>query len=258
MALLETRGLKRHFGGVHALDGLDFEINEGEIVGVIGPNGAGKSTLFNVIANVFPPTEGRVFFQGREITHVPPHEVAHMGVLRTFQRNLLFPPFSVMDNVRSALHMRSGFRFHEALFNLPAYRAKELVVDERVAEVLAAAGIFGLKDRMSQSCSFGEQRRLGITLGIAVRPTLALMDEPMAALNPEQVTNITNFVRRIRDEGTTIAIVEHNMRPIFALCDRIVVLAQGKKLAEGTPAEIRQNPEVIRAYLGRGSRAAGH
>ncbi|MBM3940423.1 MAG: ABC transporter ATP-binding protein [SAR202 cluster bacterium] len=256
--LLEARGLKRYFGGVRALDGLDVTVNEGEIVGIIGPNGAGKSTLFNVITNVFPPTAGQVFYNGEEITGIPPHEVARKGLMRTFQRNLLYPPFSVLDNVRMALHLKSGYNFFEALFNTPSYRRKEELVDKQALATLGSADILALKDRISSFCSFGAQRRLGISVGVATQPKMVLMDEPMAALNPEQVSNITKFVRQIRDAGTTIAIVEHNMRPIFALCDRVVVLAQGRKLAEGTPAEIRDNELVIQTYLGRHGSAAAH
>jgi branched-chain amino acid transport system ATP-binding protein len=248
--LLEVTGLTKHFGGLVALYHLDLSVNEGEIMGLIGPNGAGKTTAFNVIAGIYQPTEGRVVFQGEDITGHRPDKIARKGLVRTFQMINLWQGFTVMESMRVAFQMEAGISFVGGVFNTASTRQKEQDIDERAMEVLRSVGMDHLKDQGAETCSHGYQRTLSLAIAFASKPRLLLLDEPVTALNPERVATMLGLIRKIREEGTTVLIIEHNMRVIFNICDRIAVLNYGTKLAEGTPSEIRENKEVIEAYLG--------
>jgi len=250
MPLLELRGLTKHFGGLVALYDLHLDVTEGEILGIIGPNGAGKTTVFNLISGVYKPTRGRVVFKGRDITGLRPDKIARRGIVRTFQNIALWQDLTVMDTMRAACHLVSGTDFFGTFLNTPANLRKEKIVDEKALEILRFVGMDHLKDQVAETTSHGYQRLLSIAIGLASKPSLLLLDEPVTALSPERVVAIMNLIRKIREEGTTVVIIEHNMRAIFGVCDRLAVLNYGAKIAEGSPAEIRENKDVIVAYSG--------
>lgn len=250
MALLEIKKVSKHFGGVAALEGLDFEIHEGEIVGIIGPNGAGKTTLFNVISGYFPPTSGKVIFQGEDITGLRPDLIAHKGVNRSFQLTTLFLQSTVFDNVFTAFHMHYKQPPWKSFLHTRSVRNEEKIMKQKVMEILEFTGLASQKDKLAHTLSSGFQKALSISIPLATNPKLLLLDEPATTLSPDKVEMIMKLVMRVRAAGTTVALIEHNMKAIMDYCDRIVVLAYGKKLAEGKAQEIRESKEVVEAYLG--------
>jgi len=250
MALLELKGVTKAFGGMVVVNNLDLQVNQGEILGVIGPNGAGKTTLFNMISGFLPPTAGKVIFKGENIAGFKPHIIAKKGIVRTFQLMNLWRDFTVMDTMRIAIHMKSGVGFLGAVFNTPLTRRKERNVDERAMEVLRFLGMDHLKDRIARTLSHGYQRTLSLGIAVATAPPLLLLDEPVTALSAERTNNILDLVKQLRDAGSTVMVIEHNMRAIFYICDRIAVMNYGTKIAEGIPSEVREDPVVVSAYLG--------
>lgn len=248
--LLEVKGLTKRFGGLTALADLDLNVQKGEILGLIGPNGAGKTTFFNVITGVLPPTSGKIMFKEENITGLKPHVIAQKGIARTFQHLILWQDLNVIDSMRVALNMTSGVGFWGALFGTSSTRRKEKNVDECAMEILRFVGMDHLKDQVAGTLSHGYQRTLSLAIGMAISPPLLLLDEPVTALSPERTNNILNLVKQLRDEGSTVMIIEHNMTAIFNVCDRIVAINYGRKIAEGTPSEIKEDPVVISAYLG--------
>jgi len=251
MALLEIRGLSKYFGGLAALSEVDLDVFESEILGVIGPNGAGKTTLFNVITGLLPPTSGRVRFKGEDITGLRADQIARRGIGRTFQASVLFGQATVFENVFTAFHMHYQQPGWKAFLRAPSARAEEELIRRRVMEVLEFMGLAPLKDELAMNLPHGHQRALGICLALATNPKLLLLDEPVTGMNPVETTTMVELIRKMRDGGTTIVIVEHDMRAIMSLCDRIAVLNYGRKIAEGSPEEIRNNQQVIEAYLGK-------
>jgi branched-chain amino acid transport system ATP-binding protein len=256
MSLLEIRNLTRSFGGLNALDQLNLDIYEGEILGVIGPNGAGKTTLFNVITGFLRATRGTITFRGKNITSLPPHKIAEIGIIRSFQLTGIFGEFTVLDNMRIGFHLKSQINFIKAILNTSSVRRKEADIDRNAMEILSLMGMDHMKDHLAKELSHGYHKSLTVAIPLAASPTLLLLDEPVTLLDAERVTAMASFIHKMRDTGVTIVIVEHHMKTIFGMCDRIVVLDHGVKLAEGLPGEIRTNKEVIAAYLGDKSDAA--
>jgi branched-chain amino acid transport system ATP-binding protein len=247
--LLETKGLTKHFGGLAAVSQLDIQVNKGEAVGLIGPNGAGKTTSFNLISGFLRPTKGKVFFDGRDITGKKAHVIAKMGIGRTFQLAYLFPDFTVLENVVASFYLYPRSGFWEALLNTPAYRDKEKYIVTQAENVLQMVGLYKVRDQLAKNLPHGHQKVLGVARALAVKPKLLLLDEPIAGMTHDEIVFFLEVLEKIRSQGMTILMVEHNME-IMNVCDRIVVLNFGIKIAEGVPEEVRKNEEVIQAYFG--------
>lgn len=251
--ILEIRGLTKYFGGLRAVYNFDMEIPEGALVGLIGPNGAGKTTIFNMVTGIYPPTEGEIFFNGENLVGLEPHEITQQGIGRTFQNIRLFPNLTVLDNVRIAYHQHAGYSLMDAVLRTPHYYRRDRELTERAQSFLE---VFNLQDRQNELASslpYGEQRRLEIARALAVEPKLLLLDEPAAGMNPAEVANLMELIHFIRDRfKLTIFLIEHQMRVVMGICETITVMDFGEVIARGTPEEIRNDPRVIEAYLGRG------
>jgi branched-chain amino acid transport system ATP-binding protein len=247
--LLETRKLTKQFGGLTAVSEFDIEVKEGEIVGLIGPNGAGKSTLFNLITGVFPITNGQVLYEGKDITGKKPHQVAALGIGRTFQLNPLFADFTVLENVSASFHLHPKSSLFDIYFNTRSYRKNEAYIAEQSLNILTLVGLDRVKDELARNLPHGFQKMLGVARALATRPKLLLLDEPLGGMNPSEIDFTLNSIRKTRDQGVTVLLVEHNMQ-ILELCDRVVVISFGNKICEGTPREVREDKAVIRAYFG--------
>ena len=249
MALLETHGLTRLFGGLAAVNDVEISVDKGEIVGLIGPNGAGKTTCFNLLSGFLRPTRGSIVFDGETISGLRPHQIAARGLVRTFQLTTLFQEMTALENVLLGLHLHSGKSPRHVLFSRRHYPADEIA---RAREVLDFTGLAAQADRLTRNLPHGHQRVLGIAMALAAQPRLLLLDEPVTGMNLDESGRVMDLVKTIRSRGTTILLVEHNMKAVMGTCERIVVLNFGQKLAEGTPAHVSTSPEVIQAYLGTG------
>jgi branched-chain amino acid transport system ATP-binding protein len=251
MILLEIRKLSKYFGGLAAIVDLSLNNYEGEILGLIGPNGAGKSTVFNVISGRYPRSAGTWIFEGEDITGFPPHQVAQKGITQVFQANILFGNFTSVENVVAASYLKTGIGFWSS-FGFTSYtRERERALHKKAIEMLEFVGLTHKRDEKASMLSQGHQRLLGLAIALAPEPRLILLDEPVTGMNAEEVKAMLDIIRKLRDErGISFILIEHNMRAVMNICDRIAVLSYGRKIAEGIPKEIANNPAVIEAYLG--------
>lgn len=249
MEFFTVDSVSKRFGGLLALDGISMSVREGEIRGVIGPNGAGKTTFFNVVSGLYKPTAGRIMFQGAEISRMRPSRIAALGVVRTFQRAALFPKYSVVENVAIARHLHADTSFFGAIFGGSQRSDRE--ADEKAREIVEFLHLDDVRDELAANLAHGHQRILNVAMALATEPKLLMLDEPVAGMNSAETQLMTELIRKIRDErGITVLLVEHDMRTVMGLCETITVLDFGKKLAEGLPDEIKDNPDVVDAYLG--------
>ena len=254
--ILSIENVAVHFGGLVAISDLTFTVGEGEIVGLIGPNGAGKTTAFNVFTGFLKPTSGAVRYRGTSLNGLKPHEIAGLGLVRTFQRTSVFQNNSVFENVLIGLHRRGRSTVWDTLLALPRERIAEREFVAKAQEILGLVGLQGRAAELAGALPYGEQRLLGIALALAAQPSMLLLDEPVSGMNPSESAKVMKLVETIRASGVAILLVEHDMPMVMRVCDRIVVLNYGRIIAEGSPAEIQRHPDVIRAYLGEGKKRA--
>lgn len=248
--VLELKNITKNFGGISALTDVSFQINEGEIFGLIGPNGAGKTTMFNVITNMFAPTSGEILFLGENISGIKPHKITDKGICRTFQNIRLFSQMSVLENVLVGAHCRNKSGVLTSVLRTKSQKHEEKSNHEVALELLELVGLSRNEDTIAENLAYGQQRRLEIARALASNPKLLLLDEPAAGMNETETENLFDLIKKVQQRGVTVLLIEHDMPFVMKLCDRITVLNFGKKLAEGTPAEIQNNQDVIEAYLG--------
>jgi len=250
--LLKIESITKIFGGLKALQGVSFSIAAGEITGIIGPNGAGKTTLFNIVTGIYDPTSGKVYYGGKDITGFAPEKLARLGMVRTFQGIELFGQMTVLENVMVGLHTKSQSGIIVSALKLPGHLREERHIRERAISWLEFAGIAELAHMKAANLPFGKGRLLEIARAMAIEPQIILLDEPAAGLNSRETSDLAMLIKRIKDSGITVALVEHDMELVMGICSHIVVLNLGHKLAEGTPRQIQEDEKVIMAYLGEG------
>ncbi len=255
-AILETKALTKRFGGLLAVNSFDLEVEQGEILGLIGPNGAGKSTVFALVSGFLPVTSGRVVFDGKDITNHAPFRIARAGIARAFQQSLTFTGMTVLDNVLVGFHKIHRAGLASSVVRSKRARGEERELERKAIEILEFLGIAALRDEKPESLPHGHQKALGVAIALASEPKLLLLDEPATGMNPSESDMMISHIRQVRDRGVTVVVVEHDMRVVRSVCDRLVCMNFGQKLCEGDPDYVTSHPEVCEAYLGKGATSA--
>lgn len=251
MKLLEVKNATMRFGGLTAVSNFNLSLHKNEIVGLIGPNGAGKTTAFNMITGIYKPTEGEVYFKNNKISGLKPDKITQLGIARTFQNIRLFSELPVLDNVMIGMHLRLKSNFLNAILRTPGYLKEEKNIRNKSIQLLDTLGLYNVRNEKAASLPYGQQRRLEIARALATEPEVLLLDEPAAGMNPQESIELMEFIKKIRDEfDLTIFMIEHHMKVVMGICERIIVLDHGETIAEGNPQEIQNNEKVVEAYLG--------
>lgn len=250
--ILEAQSICKYFGGLKAVEKVDMQIEEGKIFGIIGPNGAGKTTFFNICSGMYRPTAGRILFEGKDITGMPPEAIARLGIARTFQNIQLFRYMTVLENVKIGFHIRTRSGFLNALVRDRRYREEERFIENESRAVIEKVGLSPYVDTLASNLPYGLQRKVEIARALALKPKMLLLDEPVAGMNPLETRELSEFIIRLNTEGYTIVVIEHDMKFVMNTCHHILVLNFGQKICEGNPAEVRRNKAVNEAYFGKG------